>query len=109
MSTTNEERVSHEPHPRTDRTTPGSTPAPGSLPAEERADRGEHEVPPSETVPDEVAERAAREEDPLASGSGAAAGSGRPGSSRGEDANDDDTLHRQPADSDASGVPGGDV
>jgi hypothetical protein len=99
--------VSHEPHPRTDRTTPGSTPAPGELPAEERADRGEHEVPPSESVPDEVAERAAQAEDPLASGPDRTTETGPP--TPGRDVTDDDVMHPHPASSDVHGVPGGDV
>ena len=90
--------MSQEPHPPTDQTSPGSTPAqePGAAgelerqraegdyppppkrdPLEHRPTSGDEvgpaeaptaevEVPPSETVPDEVAQRAAQDVDPLA-------------------------------------------
>lgn len=127
--------MSQEPYPRTDKTTPGSTPAegPGARTESERqrargdlpgrptrdplddrrteaqdsgADQEEAtgdateervEVPPTETVPDEVAERATRSIDP------------RTGVRRepGEKASEEDPMHPASSTDDVRGMPRG--
>lgn len=91
--------MSQESHPKTDRAQPGSTPT------EQTASRSEMEreqaerssgTPPDQTVPDEVADEAARSEDPLADHGGV-------------DAKEDDPLHRADSTSDVHGAPSGDV
>jgi hypothetical protein len=138
--------VSHEPYPRTDRTTPGSTPAEGpgamsklerqraeteeGLPGQPTADAlhdreegSDHdrtdpegardgetraatsgaasgrdiEVPPTETVPDEVAERAARSLDPRTG----------PRREPGEDRSEEDPMRPATSAEDVPGMPRG--
>lgn len=91
--------MSHEPYPRTDRAMPGSTPAehtPSDIELESDDDEESAGTPPDETVPDEVAERAARSEDPRTSPSGG-------------DHTPEDPLHDSVSDSDVEGAPSGDV
>jgi hypothetical protein len=120
--------MSDTPQPETDRTDPGSTPAPGARPnVELERQRAEGDLPgrptrdpfhdgddedgpdargerpdddhidgvdPTQSVPDETAEQAARDEDPNATGPG-------------RDVDEDDPLHRGGSTSDAQGVPPG--
>lgn len=88
--------MSQEPYPRTDRAMPGSTPAEHTPSAAEleRQDEDAERTPPSETVPDEAAERAAAAEDPVAQGPG-------------DVPQDEDPMRRRASTSDAQGAPRG--
>lgn len=89
--------MSQEPYPKTERAKAGETPTEHTPSRSElEHEQAEAGTPPDETVPDEVAEEAARSEDPLTEPGGPAP-------------KQDDPMHETGSTSDEQGVPSGDV